>query len=129
MEDKSFSGSFEGGATTDKSAVFPVVGKRNMIMYVLNRNEIKLLSVLNQGIQFCVGISTFLIGIIFTLFLTRISIPNAEYKATILASIFSGTIISCFIFAGLFIIIALIISFKTKSDVIEIIEEETKHGN
>lgn len=98
-----------------------------MIMFTLNRNEIKLLATLNQAVNFFIGTSTFFIGILFTLLLTRISIPKEQYSATTLSIIFPWIVALSALIVIFSIAIALFISFKKKPEILGIIQDETDH--
>ena len=113
-------------AASSGNPVFPVTGKRNMIMFTLNRNEITLLTILNQVFNFCIGSITFFIGVIFTLILTRISMPSEQYNITNLAIVFWWVMGFSIVVTIALIFIAFFTS-KKKPEILGIIEKETDH--
>src|SRR5688572_21605464 len=88
------SGAAGSGAEKDKKPrrnkqnVVAVGGKRNMVMRVLNRNEINFLIHLSNSAQAYIAIATFFFGLLFTVVLTKISIPVAEYNQTVFSSLY-----------------------------------------
>ena len=106
--------------------VQPVLGYRHMVMHVLNRSEIKQLTTINNTVLIFSNISFFFVGILFSLILTRCSMSELKYNETIMSGLFPWLF-------GIFILIALIAAaaayhfFVEKSEILKIIEEETRH--
>ena len=97
-------------------------------MYALNKNEITLLSLINQGAQLCFGLGAFFIGSAVTLGLSRAAIPPEDYELTSLKLVFPW-LMTGFIVSGLvFSVGAAFLSWKTKPTALKIISDETVHG-